>query len=225
MSDPTAPVEGTPTSEAPAETTPAAEPWAPVLDRVSELASTFDSRFSELAQRIPAPEPEAAPDPWAALFPERGEPDPYTQPEPQGLDPAALQAAFQQALQQANAPLQEQIQHMQWERDRQQLIQDSPQLADPAVAQQTIQGFNAFLQQTGAPPQVAQWLTNSPQAIGQFFKAAEAEKLAKGQAPASEQVPSLEAAGGAVPGGNGEPPNYIQSAHQGSWGGLPPGLR
>jgi hypothetical protein len=221
MSDPTAPVEGTST-EAPAEAAPTAEPWAGVMDRVSELASNIDTRFGQLEQRIPAPEPEAEPDPWASLFPEQAEPE-YEQ-EPQGLDPQALQAAFQQAVQQATGPMQQQLQAMQWERDRQQLLSEVPQLKDPEVAQQTIQGFNAFLQQTGTPPEVAQWLSNSPQMIGQFFKAAEAEKLAKGQAPASEQVPSLESAGGAVPGGNGEKPNYVQSAHNGAWQ-LPPGLR
>lgn len=223
MSDPTAPVEGTPDTSS-AEATPAAEPWAPVMDRVGELASTvgeLQSNFQGFLQaQMPEPEPE--PDPWASLFPDQAEPE-YA-PEPQGLDPQALQAAFQQALQQANAPLQAQIQQMQWERDRNQLLQDFPQLADPHVAAQTEQAFNAFLQQSGAPPHVQQWLVNSPHAIGQFFKAAEAEKLAQGQAPASEQVPQLEAAGGAVPGGNGEQPNYIQAAHNGAWS-LPPGLR
>jgi len=56
-------------------------------------------------------------------------------------------------------------------------------------------------------------------------EAAEADKRSQAQVPASEEVPSLEAAGGAVPGGNGEPPNYVQSAHQGAWQGLPPGFR
>lgn len=224
MSDPTAPVEGTPDTSSAPETTPAAEPWAPVTDRVSELAGTVGDlagRFDQFLQSQ-QPEPEPEPDPWAALFPEQAQEE-YA-PEPQGLDPAALQAAFQQAVQQANAPLQQQIQQMQWAADRAKLLQDIPQLADPAVAKQTEESFNAFLQQSGAPQQVAQWLVNSPHAIGQFFKAAEAEKLAQGQAPASEQVPQLEAAGGAVPGGNGEPPNYIQAAHNGAWA-LPPGLR
>jgi hypothetical protein len=85
--------------------------------------------------------------------------------------------------------------------------------------------MQAFLSETGAPDEVANWLINSPQAIAQYFKAAEADKVARAQVPASDAVPALEAAGGAVPSGDGSPPNYVQSAHQGAWQGLPPGLR
>lgn len=225
MSDPTAPVEGTSTEAAPE---PASDPYAPVLDRVNELATNLDGRFAALEQRIPAPEPEAEPDPWAALFPEQEE---QFQQEPQGLDPQALQSAFQQALEQANAPLREQMQQMQqerqeeqWAHQRERLYQTYPHLKDPQVAQETTQNFNAFLMQSGATPEHAQWMSNNPQFIGMFIEAAEAKKLAQGQAPASDAVPSLEAAGGAVPGGNGEPPSYVNQAMNGAWS-LPKGLR
>lgn len=225
-----APAEGTPTPS-PAPETTAPEPWAPVMDRVSELANTIDGRFQALEQRIPQPEPEPEPDPWAVLL---GEPeqqvDAYGNPvqaQPP-LDPAAIQQVveqrIQQALQQANAPLVQQLQALQQERGREQLYAEIPQLKDPEVAQQTIRGMQQYLAEAGAPPEVAQWLVNSPQAIKNYFKAAEAEKLAAGQAPASEQPPSLEAAGGAVPGGNGEQPNIVHQAYASRGQGLPRGF-
>lgn len=225
MSDPTAPVEGT-TSAAPETTsTPAAEPWAQVTDRINEIGQTFESRFSELAQRLPQPEVEAEPDPWASLFPE-AEPDPYAAQEPQGLDPQALQAAFAQAVQQANAPLQAQIQEMQTRAAHEQLVSRIPQLADTPENAATRAATAQAVQERIAsyPPHVQQALMNDAGYIETVFKAAEADKRSQAQVPASEQVPSLEAAGGAVPGGNGEPPSYVQRAHQAAWQ-LPPGLR
>jgi hypothetical protein len=218
------PAEGTaaPETTSSPEAAPAAEPWAPILSRVDELAGSIDTRFAALEQRIPEAEQEPEPDPWASLFGEQEAEQEYEQQ--QALDPQALQAAFQQALQQANAPLVQQLQQLQQERGREQLLQQIPELKDPEVAQKTIQGMQAYLNESGAPPEVAAWLTNSPQAIAQFYKAAEAENLARGQAPASEQTPVVEAAGGAVPGGNGEPPNPVQALHAGAWQ-LPPGLR
>jgi hypothetical protein len=224
MSDPTAPVEGAGAAPEPAPaSTP--EPWAPVISRVDELASNIDTRFQALEGRIPEPEAEPEPDPWAALFGEPEQQPEYEQPQQPALDPAAIQTAFQQALQQANAPLMAQVQQMQAERAREQLLAQIPQLKDPAVAQQTIDGMVQSLQQSNASPDFIQWALSNPQQIALHFKAAEAEKLAAGQAPASEQVPAVESAGGAVPGGSGEQPSYVQSAHEGSWGGLPPGLR
>jgi len=223
MSDPTAPVEG---AGAAPESTPAAtpEPWAPVISRVDELASNIDTRFQALEGRIPEPEAEPEPDPWAALFPQEEEQPEYEQPQQPALDPAAIQTAFQQALQQANAPLMQQVQQMQAERAREQLLQQIPQLKDPAVAQQTINGMVEQLQQANASPDFIQWALSNPQQIALHFKAAEAEKLAAGQAPASEQVPPVESAGGAVPGGNGEQPNIVHQVFQSRAQGLPKGF-
>ena len=222
-----APAEGVATTETtPAETTAAPDPWAGVMDRVGQLASDIDTRFTSLEQRIPEQEPEPEANPWDSLFPDEPEVDQFgqpVQPQPQ-FDQQALNAAFQQALQQANAPLVQQLQQFQMERGREQLYAEIPQLKDPEVAQKTIQGMQSFLAGAGAPPEVAGWLTNSPQAIAQYFKAAEAERLAAGQAPASEQIPAVEAAGGAAPGGSGEQPNIIQRIHEGAWE-LPKGLR
>jgi hypothetical protein len=57
-----------------------------------------------------------------------------------------------------------------------------------------------------------------------LFKAAEAEKLAQGQAPTREQTPAVEAAGGAVPGGNGEQPNPVHQVFASRGQGLPQGF-
>lgn len=222
-----APVEGATETAAP-EAVPAADPYAPVVDRVDQLTGEFGQFREMMEARLPAPAPEPEPDPmapWAALLGEQ-EPDPYAASEPQGLDPAALQQAFQAALQQANAPLQAQLQQMQMAAAHEQLVKDIPQLADTPENAATRQATAALVQQSLAnyPPHVAQALSQDPGYIATVFKAAEADKRAQGQQPASEQVPSLEAAGGAVPGGNGEKPSYVQSAQQGAWQ-LPPGLR
>lgn len=241
MSDPTGavPAEGTAAPESAAPSAPEPQPWAPVLDRMDELANNlgnFDQRFEQLEQRLPAPEQPAEPDPWAALM--GGEPEeptyydqfgnPVELPGQQpGLDLNALQQAIGAQINQAVTPYQQQLQEIQTQRAHDQLVQRIPQLADTPenaeVRQQTAQRVQAAIQNYPAPVQQA--LMNDPGFIETIFKAAEAEKLAQGQAPASGQVPSLEAAGGAVPGGDGSQPNYIQSAHQGAWGGLPPGLR
>ncbi len=241
MSDPTGavPAEGAPAPEstAPEQSAPEPQPWAPVLDRMDELAGnigSFDQRFQALESRLPEPQAPAEPDPWAALM--GGEPeepqyfDQYgnpvdLQPQQPAFDLNALQQAIQHDRQQALAPLQQQLQEMQLNAAREQLLKEIPQLQDPEVANQTAQAMQAYLNEAGAPPEVAAWLSNSPKAIGQFFKAAEAEKRAQAQVPAPADVPALEAAGGAVPGGDGSQPSYVQSAHQGAWGGLPRGFR
>jgi hypothetical protein len=222
MSDPTAPVEGAPISSTP-EAAPAPDPYAPVLDRMGELANNMEARFGALEARLPQPQQEPEPNPWAGLFPEE-EPEPQQyQPEPQ-LDPAALQNAFQQALQQANAPLMQQVQQMQAERAREQLLQEIPALKDPAVAQQTVTSMVESLRQANASPEFIDWALQNPQQIALHFKAAEATKLAAGQAPAPSAVPNVESAGGAVPGGNGESLNPVHEIFGARAGGLPKGF-
>jgi hypothetical protein len=222
---------GTPAEGAPAPDTSSSSPeWAPVLDRVGELASTvgeLQSGFQSFVQaNQPPPEPE--PDPWAALFPQEAEQDPemYQQAQQPQLDPGTLQQAFQQAVQQANAPLQQQIQQMQLQAATQQLYERIPQLAPTAenaqVREATYERVNQSLQQY--PPEIAQVLGNDPRYIETIFKAAEAEKLAQGQAPTREQTPAVEAAGGAVPGGNGEQPNPVHQVFASRGQGLPQGF-
>lgn len=199
-----APVEGTPTTEAPAAATPDA--FAPVVDRMNELASSIDGRFAQFEQRLPQPEPVAEPDPWADLFntpdPEQ---DPYGQQQQQGLDPQALQAAINAAIQQSNAPLQAQLQQFQMERNVQRLGEMVPALKDtPENAQNRQQAFqivSTALQ--GYPQEIAQQLMSDPNFIATHWKAAEADRNAQGQAPAGVP-PSLETAGGALPGGQTE---------------------
>ena len=233
MSDPTGavPAEGMPTTASEPASTPE---WAPVLDRVGELASTvgeLQSGFQSFMQ-AQQPEPDPEPDPWAGLFEDpNAEVDPNAglygqQPQP-SLDPQALQSAFHQAVQQANAPLAAQLQQLQTERAHEQLISRIPQLADTPENAETRQQTAALVQQSIAqyPPQVQQALMNDPGYIERVFKAAEAEKLAQGQAPAGGQVPQVEAAGGAVPGGNGEQPNIVHQVYANRPGQMPKGFR
>lgn len=223
MSDPTAPVEGT--APASTEAAPSGPDYAPVLDRVNEIAGTVEglaSSWQQFAQaQQPAPEPE--PDPWAGLF---GEPEQEPDPQPQ-LNPQALQAAIQQAIQQNNAPLMQQMQQMQMERATAQLYEQIPQLRDTPenaeIRAATAQRVQANL--ANYAPDVAQILSNDPAYIAMTFKAAEAEKLAQGQAPAGEAVPSLEAAGGAHPGGTGGPTNPVDQIFANRDQEMPSGFR
>jgi hypothetical protein len=230
MSEINGPVEGTSTEAAP-ESTATPEPWAPVHDRVNELADsvgTLTTNFDRFLQ-AQQPQPEPEPDPWAALFNEpEPEPDPYQQP--QGLDPqqlqAAIQAQIQKGIEQGLSPIQAQMQQVNIERADQRLGQMIPALANkPENAenrQQAFQLVSAALQ--NYPPEHANALSADPNFISTVWKAAEADRLAQGQAPASSDVPALEAAGGALPGGNGEPQNPVQAAYENAWS-LPKGLR
>lgn len=206
MSDPTAPVEGTSTSTPAPEAAPAAptqDAFAPVLDRVNELAQGIDSRFAAFEQRLPQPEPVQEPDPWADLFPQDPEQDPYGQPQQQqGLDPQALQAAINAAIQQQNAPLQQQLQQFQIERNAQRLGEMVPALKDtPENRENRQQAFQIVSQALqGYPEAIANQLMADPNFIATHWKAAEADRNAAGQAPAGVP-PTLETAGGALPGG------------------------
>lgn len=222
MSDPTAPVEGASTESAP-ESATTSDPYAPVLDRMSELASSIDTRFSGIEGRLPQPQQEPEPDPWAALFGEPEQPE-YDQPQQPVLDPAALRQAYQADLQQATAPLQQQLQQMQAERAREQLYERVPALRDKAVADQHINSMVQSMQARNTPPEVIQWALSDPDQIALHFEAAEAKRLAAGQAPANEQVAHVESAGGALPGGNGEPVNPVHAAYGGGQPGLAKGF-
>jgi hypothetical protein len=230
MSEPAEGFDGTAAPEAAS----APDPYAPVVDRVDQLAGQFDDFRQLIDQRLPQPEMEPEPDPWAALtgqpeqetyYDQYGNPVEMQAPQP-GLDMNALQAAVQAQIQQAVSPYQQQMQELQTQRAHEQLVARIPQLADTPENAQTRAETAQRVQQAIAsyPPQVQQALMNDAGYIETVFKAAEAEKRSQAQVPASEQVPSLEAAGGAVPGGNGEQPSYVQSAQAGAWQ-LPPGLR
>jgi hypothetical protein len=217
------PVEGTPA----APEAPSGDAFAPVLDRVNELASNIDTRFAAFEQRLPQPEAEPEPEnPWDALFGQEEQPEYEQQPQQPALDPQALQSAFQQAVQQANAPLLQQLQTIEAERSAERLGRMIPSLADkPENAENRQRAFELVTQSLQAyPSQIANQLAADPNYIATQWKAAEADRLAAGQAPASGAVPAVEAAGGALPGGNGEQLNPVHQAFQ-NVSALPKGFR
>jgi hypothetical protein len=143
------------------------------------------------------------------------------QPAQQQLNPDALQNAINQAIQQSTAPLQQQLQSFQQQQALNTLLERVPSLKDPDTAQRTQE---LVAQQIGhLSPEVQQALAWDPGFIETVFKAAEAEKLAGAQEPAGGQVPQLEAAGGAHPGGTGEEQNIVHRVHGGRVN-LPRGL-
>lgn len=235
------PAEGASTPEAPASTF---DP-SPVIDRVDQLASTVGDLRDGFQQFIQAqqPAPEAQPDPWGleALYGQEQAPqdpnafDPFAQQQqaPQ-IDPNALRQAYQADLQQHLNPLQQELQQFRVERADQRLGQIIPGLANVPEGHPNFQANSENRQKayelvtrslTGYPPQIAQALSADPNYIAAQWKAAEADRLAAGQAPASEAVPAIEAAGGAVPGGNGEQPNIAQTIYANREAAMPKGFR
>jgi hypothetical protein len=160
-----------------------------------------------------------------------GEPeqDPYQQ-EPQGIDLQALQQTveqrIQEGIQQGLSPLQAQMQQITIERADQRLGQMIPALANTpenqANRQQAFQMVSQALQ--NYPQETANALAADPNFIAMTWKAAEADRLAQGQAPAANDVPVTESAGGATPGGDGTNPNPVHAAFQGRGRGLPSGF-
>jgi hypothetical protein len=124
MSDPTAPVEGTPAPESTSDAPTGGTDLSPIMDRMEQLAGSMNEIQSgwQQFQQANAPEPEAETDYWSQVFGEQ-EPEPETQ-SPQ-LDPAALQSAIQQAIQQSNAPLLERLQRFEMAQGREQLYQQA----------------------------------------------------------------------------------------------------
>lgn len=235
------PAEGTAsTPEAPASTFDA----SPVIDRVDQLASTVGDLRDGFQQFVQAqqPAPEAQPDPWGleSLYGQEQAQqdsnafDPFAQAQPPTIDPAALRQAYQTDLQQAMGPLQQELQQFRVERADQRLGQMIPGLANVPQGHPNFEANSQNRQQAyelvsrslaGYPPQIAQALSVDPNYIATQWKAAEADRLAAGQAPASEAVPAVEAAGGAVPGGNGEQPNIAQTIYANREAAMPKGFR
>lgn len=227
-----APVEGTPTSTP----TTSGVDFSPVLDRMSELASGIGdmrTRLDSFDQRIPAPEAPAEPDPWQALYGEpqaEFDPNAWAQQQAPQFDPAQLQSIVEQRIQagitDATQPLMSQLAQMQLQRDTEALYQQIPQLApkpeNAEIRQQTHQRVAESI--AHLPREMQQALGNDPRYIATVFKAAEAEKLAAGQAPATSAVPSTESAGGALPGGNGEQQNIAQQIFANRGQAMPSGF-
>lgn len=228
------PVEGAPTT-APETSAPTFD-MSPVIDRLGELAGSIDTRFAAFEQRLPQPEQTPEPNPWDALFPEEPQPpegfDPYAQPQQPQFDPQALQTAVNQAIQQQNAPLQQELAQFRLQQAEQKLYDQIPQLkpvpvghADYETNQAARTQMAGLVQQATAsfPPQIAQALLANPDFFALTWKAAEADRLAQGQAPAGG-APALEAAGGALPGGQSAPVNPVTQAFAGRPPGLPGGF-
>ena len=214
--------EGAPVETAAPES--AAPDFSPVNDRIDQLAGQFGQMAEQFQGFMQAQQPQAEPeDPWAGLFPEEPQADPYQQQQQQqpGFDRDALQQAFTEAVQQANAPLAAELQRLQQQAALNDLTTQYPALKDPAVARATQEQMAQSISHLS--PEVQQALIWDPKTIGMFFQAAEAQKLAQAQEPPGE-ASQLEAAGGAHPGGAGEQPNPVHQAFSGRVS-LPSGLR
>lgn len=197
------PAEGTPTTD-----TAGGFDMSPVLDRVNELASSIDTRFGAIEQRLPEQQAPAEADPWDDLrqyFEEPQQPDYQQQPQQIPLDQLqqTVEARIQAGIQEGLTPIQAEFQQFQAERAAERLGQMIPALANtPENAENRQRAFQLVTSSLqNYPTAIANQLAADPNYIAAQWKAAEADRLAAGQAPASETVPTLEPAGGATPGG------------------------
>ena len=195
----------------------------PVLERLEAL----DGRLGRVEPAIAAltPEQEAAEDPLAgleALFaPE--EPDPMDQA---GLDGRALiqglqamqeqtSSQTQQQMQEALAPLMQQVSQMQVRLDAEALTAKHPDLEKPEVFQPVVENARELAQRLGQPE-----LSTSAQFIELVYLSELAKKVAAGEVPAGREGFELENGGGAPSGDEPDSARRIVEARGGNafWG-------
>lgn len=142
--------------------------------------------------------------------------DDQPEPDPQQLNPDALQQFVQSEIQKAVAPVQQEHQEYVTRQEAQELVNEFPELNDPARAQQVVKAASELANQMGAPE-----LANKPAfwrlahtSLLQYEAAAE-EKAAASEPPAAH----LEGASGAGPAGQAQVDLVKLIAEDGGAGG------
>lgn len=184
---------------------------APVLDRVSELGSSVNERFSALESRLPAqeaaePEYDDGLDPSLLGIGDGGDVDP--QQAAQWLDQLVNNRAekvSQQQVQQAVEPLIQELDDFRTEREAQTFLRQFPEFSDEGRAEQFMEHAQGVVEQLGVPEEVAGRLISSSSFLGIVAKAARHEEAGRSEVPADQaREQPLEPAGGANLGGGGE---------------------
>lgn len=197
--------------------------FSPVMGQLEQLGSRLDGFQAQLEQ-FGQPEDEV----------EQDAPGEFDLPDfdfapDQGLDPQQAQqylnslidqrvsSGVDPRLEEALGPIAAQVEQMRVERDAESLIEEFPQLADPQVAETTVQRAHELVAELGLDPSLA----NNRNVVALVFKANLADQYAAGEVPVGElQQPGLEAGAGAAPGGDSGPSLQEQIVAARS-GGLP----
>lgn len=187
---------------------------APLMDAVGAINSRLDSYeplLQQLAPREEAESEEGEAFDLSALYGEAEEP---------GVEAEAVAALFQQmqqsvqqqgqANQQEMAQLRAMVSDMLVDRTAETLTQTFPQLADPQVAEATVNQAREVARSIGIDDSILQ-TPNAQAFLTLVIRAQEAEQYAAGEVPVGGiRHPSLEAGAGAAPSGRGEGPSIAE---------------
>lgn len=205
---------GTAAPEGGAEATQQAESQvdlSPVFDRLDEMSGMV----KDLGTRIPAPEPEAEPDPFEGwdgegLF---GEPDPQAQDQARRALADAVTRGSQAEANRLLGPAMQRLEKLEVQTNMRALEAEFPQMdsrSDQFDAELTAQVVDEahdlayeMASTLGLDETAARRLAQTPRLIRAAFKATTAGKAASAETPADGAVTELEAGGGSSPGGSG----------------------
>lgn len=195
---------------------PQADPWQQQIEgRLGEVSDNVRQALQTIAERLPEPEAEPVPDfatELQSLYEETG-----GMPDPQQLN-QLVQSQVQREIQQAIAPVTEEIQAMRQERSAQEidaLQQQFPELQDPAAAAALADRVVEQAAALGVAQPTAGF-------VRMVHLAEKASQSARGETPAGQGPDtSLETGGGAAPGqGEADPWDAIQNAGRAQSGPL-----
>jgi hypothetical protein len=171
----------------------------PVLERFDGLESGLGGRISQIEQMLTAEEPEGPDDNEFDLSSLLGE-------DAAGVDPQALEQAFgqydsraqqqlQTAIEQATAPLTQQLRELQVGRDMEALAARYPDLDNVEIARPVVDAAKELAEALGNPD-----IAVNSKVLETIYKAQMADKYAAGEVPVGgQQQVELERAGGAGP--------------------------
>ena len=201
----------------------------------AEQAPQGDAAIAQLAQQLEglqqgqeetrqflqsnpwAPQPEEEPEPAPDLsFLDETNPNYDPNVAAQRLQEVMKQEATSAAdakLQEAIAPLQQQVQELRSQQGADALAAEFPEMKDPKVAQQVVETAEKYAQ-----------ILNQPELLSNFdfirmtYMAGRAAQLAQEEGDGSPQAATLEGAGGASPGGAAQGTEQLADQITQNWG-------
>jgi hypothetical protein len=179
---------------------------SPVLQQIEQVGGRMGQMETMLQQLAQGPEPEGEGEDDEALA---ALADLFGQQE-QGVDAdtasrlvdSLVEQRLGSHLNQAIAPLIEQVETLRSSADAQTLLQAFPEMANPEVAQAVVQQAAQAAQQMGVPPEMAR----RPGFIELVYKSQKFDQRAAGEVPVGDlEHQGLEPGGGASPRGGAQP--------------------
>lgn len=197
-------------------------------DQIRQLAEANQQFQQSIMERLPEPPaPPSFEDQFGEIFGDLNQTGGYLEPQQlQGLQ-TLMQDQIQQGIQQAVAPLMEEVGEFRQQMTSQQLqaLQGRfPEMQDPQVLQQVADRVVDTAIQVaprGMPPQMLEALTENPEFVALVHLAEKAKSAAREETPVGQgqPVPQIEQGGGAAPGstaGGDEWDSFLQQRNKGS---------